>query len=149
MPVYRQGDMWARYPLVDHFFITTNAVIDKKGALVMGAGIALEVKNRFPRIEVEAGKRVTTIKDYNDYYGVLAGIGGTKIGLFQVKKHWKQDADINLIRASTRELHTLANKEKDCLFVLNYPGIGYGKLSKHIIQPIIDILPNNIEIWEK
>ncbi len=32
---------------------------------------------------------------------------------------------------------------------LNFPGIGYGGLNRNEVLPIISILPDNVEIWEK
>lgn len=50
MPIYKTGDIWQVFDNADLFCITTNAILDKNGELVMGKGIAGEAKKAFPLV---------------------------------------------------------------------------------------------------
>ena len=50
MSVFMTGDMWRVFDEVDYFVITTNAIIKRNGAVVMGAGIAKQMRDKYPGI---------------------------------------------------------------------------------------------------
>jgi hypothetical protein len=141
MPDYQTGDMWDAFDKVDHFIITTNAIVKVNGALVMGAGIARQARDKFPGIDQEIGGAV---KRAGNRYGLLLG---NKLGVFQVKYHFKDPADPELIKYSCSMLrdHALAYPERK--YALNFPGIGNGKLQYHDVKTIIDVLPSNVQVW--
>lgn len=145
MPTYRIGDMWSEYNEVDYFIITTNSTIKSfNDALVMGAGIAKQVRDSWPHIDVRMGKAILKVCESRGTYGLILG---NKIGLFQVKYHYKDWAQLPLIQKSTDMLiqHAIHNPTK--MYALNYPGIGNGKLSIDQVKPIIDELPMNVHVW--
>ena len=47
MATFRKGNMLAHWKEADLLLITTNSTLKKNGALVMGAGIALTIRDRF------------------------------------------------------------------------------------------------------
>jgi len=140
MAVFMKGDMWSVFGLVDHFVITTNSTIKKNGAVVMGAGIAKQVRDKWPGIDVEIGNAINGV----DTYGLILG---SDIGVFQVKHFWGDDADVRLIKYSTMELamHAVANPDRT--YALNFPGIGNGGLPYEVVKPIVDVLPDNVQVW--
>lgn len=140
MPIYRQGNMWSVFDEVDHFVITTNSFIKNNGAVVMGAGIAKQVRDTYPGIDQVIGAAIQHMGTYN----VI--IGG-KIGVFQVKYHFKDAADLALITASTAALASIATSNPAKIYALNFPGIGNGKLSYNSVKPVVDLLPDNVQIW--
>lgn len=144
MTIFRQGNMWSCFDEVNHFLITTNAVIKKDGALVMGAGIAKQVRDKWPGIDKEMGAAIKRTCGSGGTYGVILG---KKIGLFQVKHHYKDNASLELITYSTNMLKALANSVPERKFALNFPGIGNGKLSYEQVFPIINNLPDNVYVW--
>ena len=80
-------------------------------------------------------------------YGVLlSGVesGGTLIGAFQVKRHYRQAADLEIIRYSAEHLAIRAGDFPR--IALNMPGTGYGRRSESEVVPILDavlgVLPN-------
>ena len=48
------SDMWQELGLADVVLITTNQIINARGALVMGRGAALEAATRYPDREYNA-----------------------------------------------------------------------------------------------
>ncbi len=151
MPQYMKGDMWSALENnVDHFIITTNAMVKRNGALVMGAGIAKQVRDRYPGIDVDCGRAVEKYRDHLNTYGCLINVvpgERSSLGLFQVKHHWAEQADLELIENSTTHLYHHAQLNQGMTFALNFPGIGNGKLSYDQVKPIIDTLPDNVQVW--
>lgn len=144
MPTFRTGDMWSEFDLVDHFIITTNSVIKNNNALVMGAGIAKQVRDKWPGIDVQMGLAIRSTCVSGGTYGLILG---NCLGMFQVKHHFKAEADLGLIANSAAMLRTeaLANPKK--LYALNYPGIGNGKRAVTDVAPLLADLPSNVHIW--
>lgn len=126
--------------------ITTNAIVKNNGALVMGAGIAKTVRDSYPGIDRQFGSWIKHNMDSDKVYGFLFN-PDEDIAIFQVKKHYADNADLGLIEHSTNMLKAVALEYPDSTFHLNYPGIGNGKLSIGDVQPIIERLPDNVVVW--
>lgn len=138
------GNMFkASIGLGDSLLVTTNSYIRNDGAVVMGRGAALSAKNKYPDIPYDLGRRITHLGTY----GILMPDRGNFVGAFQVKKHYKDEATVDLIKISTDILVDIASRY-DGMIHLNYPGIGNGKLNREVVQPIIKILPDNVIVWE-
>jgi hypothetical protein len=135
-----QGDMWEEVGKADLILVTTNAAIRKDGALVMGRGAAAQAKEMFPQLPFELGRRLKQSGLIEKEYGItVTGIStqGTLLGAFQVKYHWRDEADLNLIRFSCRELARYAGPCPRERIVVNYPGIGNGRLTRDDVEPIL------------
>ena len=91
MPIYKTGDMWSAFEEVDLFLITTNSTLTRNGALVMGAGIAKQAKQRFPGIEKAFGTAVqSNCGNFGEYNLLVSPRWPTaKLGAFQTKMDWK------------------------------------------------------------
>jgi len=148
--IIRIGNMWKEYEESDFFCITTNSYIRKNGALAMGRGVALEAKNRFPKLPFIFGKRIKHMSEYYliDSFENKLLEEKTRIMAFQVKTHYLDNAEHELIRKSTEELAKLAKTFSKKRFDLNFPGIGYGRLTEKEVLPIIETLPDNVNIWK-
>ena len=142
MPTYRTGNMWDVFEGIDYFVITTNAVIKNNGAVVMGAGIAKQVRDNWPGVDVQLGKAISRMGG-----GAYGYIQGSKLGIFQVKYHYKDQASLRLIEHSAEMLakHARAYPHHD--YALNFPGIGNGKLNRADVEPLLSILPKNVQVW--
>lgn len=141
MAKFVKGDMFSVFGISDWFLITTNAIIKKNGALVMGAGIARTCRDKWPGLDVKLG---SAIRKNGPEYGVILG---RKLGIFQVKTHFKDEADLELIAMSARKLAVIAAARPDKRFDLNFPGIGNGKRSYDEVRPLLDVLPDNVHVW--
>lgn len=144
----RTGDMWSVFEEADFFCITTNAQTRKDGALVMGRGIAKQAIERFPRLPYWAGGILADRGLVGQEYNILDMRPGSKFLLFQVKYHWKDEADLALIERSTGRLSHYAATYPMYQFHLNFPGIGNGRLKREDVLPIIEVLPDNVTVWE-
>jgi hypothetical protein len=140
----------------DVIVFTGNSTVRRDGCLVMGRGAALEVQKRFYDSNREFGRLiyVHNLHNYPDKqvpYGVLIHSTQTDpiLAVFQVKHRYSDDALVELIEFSTGNLTALAKTDWNGKRVaLNFPGIGYDGLRRENVLPIIQSLPDNVEVWE-
>lgn len=135
------GDLWDSN--ADIIVITTNGATRKDGAAIMGRGVALQAKQRYPGIEHKLG---SLIRENGNHVDII--IGGTlKIVSFPVKHHWREKADLKLINQSVLELIMLVDRLRlaasfTYIVALPRPGCGNGRLRwedvRSIIRPILD-----------
>ena len=142
--------MWTAYENTDLFLITTNAVIKRNGALVMGRGIAQQARDRFPGLDSALGQQILRKWGNQGAYGLLVSPRWptAKLGLFQVKRHYSHSASLDLIRHSTAMLCAWCAEHPNAQIAVNFPGIGNGRLLRKDVLPIVAQLPNQITIWE-
>lgn len=147
--------MWDCFGKVDLFLVTTNPVVNSKGELVMGRGMALEAKKKFPILPKKFAERYQEACDIQGYddalYSTNVGQGGLfagqPVGWFMVKNHWAEPARLDIIKHSVLELAKWAKHTKG-IVALNFPGIGNGKLKREDVLPLLEVLPDNVHIWE-
>jgi len=145
MPTYRTGDMWDSYG-DGLFLITTNSYLRRDGCLVMGRGIALQTKEKFPEIPKTFGKVIKDSVGSLGQYGLIV-LSDLTLGAFQVKKHFKDKASPELIKHSVRCLNHLLTQHPEMKVNLNFPGIGWGHLKKEEVSPILEDLPDQVNVW--
>lgn len=144
--------MWNEEGKADVILVTTNLIINKQGRLVMGRGAALQAATRYPLLPTELADRIRPwgSKDY----GIIIlkpYANGVRLGAFQVKHHWQDAADPLLIGRSAAILRVIANSMPDSRFVVNYPGIGNGRLAEEQVELILrsSNLPDNVIVYKK
>lgn len=139
-----KGNMWSSNASL--ILVTCNSFVRQDGALVMGRGAALEAKTKYPQFPYEMGKYVKQCSD--GIYGVLFSLqySNPELGVFQVKRHFRDDADLDLIQLSIYKfIPAIAGYP---LVAMNMPGIGYGHLRRKQVLPLVKQLPDNVEVWE-
>ena len=124
------GDIWDYYDKGNWIVITTNGTVKKNGEAVMGKGIALQVKQRFPDFPRRFGEALT--KSGNnvkvDTY--------TRIFTFPVKHNWRRRADLKLVEESCKQLVIKTAGQK--VYMVR-PGCGAGQLDwKTEVKPILE-----------
>lgn len=151
-----QGNIWDMVGEGDAIVITINGDLTKEGRLVMGAGIALEAKQRIKGIDriwgdyvARKGLHVTGLfpVHFNPRWDAYA---------FPTKYHWRDKADIDLIVESAKQLVEIEAKEQAVVERLRYsqpdkqwndvhpniwlprPGCGYGGLRWEDVKPLLD-----------
>ena len=132
-----KGNAWDVYNDYDVLCITTNGFVKNNGECVMGRGIALEAKKRFPSIAKVLG---SFIKQYGNRCMKLAKIKDTYLVSFPVKHNWYEMADIELIKRSCLQLTEMADKFNWTKILLPRPGCGNGGLNWNDVEPIISEL---------
>ena len=123
--------------------VTTNGIIQRNGELVMGKGIALAFKNRFPNLALILGDRVGK---YGNIPFLITLSTESNPGKFIIslptKNHWRDKSDINLIISSIKTLVDITDKYKFKKVYLTQPGCGNGGLEwkevKKVIEPLLD-----------
>ena len=133
---------YCRSPEADEFLLFTgNSYIRQDGALVMGRGAAQQVRDYHVDIDKWFGRAISR---QGDEYGVI--IHPDRLGVFQVKTHFRDRASLALISHSATTLRTLARSFPDMRFVCNFPGIGNGGLLEEDVMDMLDYedLPDNV-----
>lgn len=136
----KTGDIWEYTRNCDWLCITTNGIVKKNGRAVMGRGIALQAKRRFPYIDLVLAER---IRSRGNVVSPLVKAENYWILSFPTKHHWRTPSDIDLIRRSAEQLKQhFDEQEKKPLVVMPRPGCGNGQLEwsdvKRVIEPILD-----------
>ena len=160
--IHRFGDMFEDD--CDITVITTNASKKVNGEIVMGRGAAKRATELYPHIAHDFGmclpddRRVPATKDseipsYIYPYGFFVTNTINKenlicrMGAFQVKYGWWQQASLELIEISTVLLNTFARDNSTFRINMNYPGIGNGWLKIEDVAPLLETLPDNVNVW--
>jgi hypothetical protein len=123
-----EGNLWKFHTPANWIVITTNGSIRKDGACVMGRGVALQAKKRYPKLPcelgakiAESGNNVFTFKDY----GILT---------FPVKHKWFEKADLELIEHSAKQLLYVVDRP----IYLPMVGCGNGHLNWRDVRPVLE-----------
>ncbi|MCK9470137.1 MAG: ADP-ribose-binding protein [Bacilli bacterium] len=130
-------DFWS---IIDEFevaCITTNGFVKKNGDAVMGRGIAKEAAIKYPQLPTMLGDK---LKENGNKVQSIDKIRNTILCAFPVKHNWYEEADINLIRKSCKELMDIINKHDVKSVLLNMPGVGNGKLDFNTVKFAIEEL---------
>ncbi len=120
---------------------TGNPIIKADGSVVMGAGAAKQVRDFYSGIDKEFGKRLKKDRRANI---IIIRVNTKMIGWVKVKRHWAESADLRLVQESMIELARMANNFHDFTFRINYPAIGNGRTDIKLVEPLLQVLPDNV-----
>lgn len=143
MPIFKTGEMFQAPGII---IVTTNSFLTTKMKLVMGCGAACQLKTKVPGIDLVFGQMIHETCGHLGCYGLLFN---GKYGAAQVKYRFNEKADLDLIEFSMGLLAWVARKNRYLYYSINYPGIGNGGLGEQEVQPILRILPDNVNVWKK
>jgi O-acetyl-ADP-ribose deacetylase (regulator of RNase III) len=134
-----KGDLW-KYP-AEYRAVTTNGVVGYGDELVMGAGVALQAKKRFPTLPGKLGKWV---KQYGNRAFVCPNY---RIISFPTKHHWRNTSCSVLIAKSAREVAEIADKHNIQSVAMPRPGCGNGGLRWEDVRPLLaDVLDDRFVV---
>lgn len=148
------GDLWTHEP-ADARVITTNGEVagdPLKGTehAVMGRGVARQARDRYKGLDryfglllKERGNVPMVLMRLGDRVPPSTGPVDPVLVSFPVKRHWRERANLQLIRYSARLLVELADREGWQHIVLPRPGCGNGGRDwvsevQPILLPILD-----------
>lgn len=117
--------------VADAICFTSNGVLKKNGALVMGAGVAKAFRDYFPGIDILAGQLVKengNVCQEIELHKYHSGHMMTIVS-FPTKYHWKDQSNIKLIEKSAQELVSLSDENNWKTIYLPRPGCKNGGLS--------------------
>lgn len=135
-----KADIWDYWKRGYFVIIPTNGTVKKNGEAVMGRGLALQAKERFPDLPRELA---TWLKKYGNRCFTSEGY---RLITFPVKYHWKGKADLDLIRQSVKDLVKSVNsmdmeRVYDDWLKVAIPKVGCGNGGldwKKDVEPVLD-----------
>lgn len=129
------GDLWA-LPAGARC-ITTNGIVKSNGEAVMGAGVALSAKQRYPDLPRVLGRLIRQFGNHVHYVGYRDNV---HLYSFPTKNDWRDPSDPELIERSARELRgiLLPDLERIHPVVMTRPGCGNGGLDWAAVRPIME-----------
>lgn len=135
-----KGNLWESN--ADVILVTANSYLKNDGSLAMGKGAALEMKNRFPKLPHVFGEFIKNKCGHLGFYGVCISPENNFSGVLQTKYHYKDESTIDLIEKSLMELTEHMDLFAENVgymqnVAVNYPGIGFGKLSMDEVEPTL------------
>ena len=140
----KRGNIFDDYDVLDFVGITTNSILNKKGELVMGAGIAKTAKEFCPELPSLFGSQIKEKGVEGGFYGLLL-VG--KYLAFQTKRDWRDKSDIQDVIRSINMLKRGAEKYPNSNFGIPFPAINNGGLKVDDILPHINYLPDNVTVY--
>ena len=132
----------------DAICFTSNGVIRKNNALVMGAGVAKAFRDRFSGLDFAAGAavekngnicQVICLEEaFKNIFSIVA---------FPTKHSWKKPSDLKLIEKSAQKLMALVKKNGWKKVALPKPGCFCGGLSYKDVKLVLEkVLDNRVVI---
>ena len=123
------GDLWSFYQAGEWVVIPTNGSVRRDGACVMGRGLALDTKVRFPHLPELLGEYIKR------YGNIPFCFIPERIITFPVKHRWYEMASLTLIGASTERLAELWIYQQNLW--LPRVGCGNGRLDWRDVKPML------------
>lgn len=145
------GDLWNYHADGAWACVPTNGETNARGHAIMGRGIALQAKERYPLLPDVLGVRLR--EQGNGVYWFPEW----RLITFPTKHRWRERSDIHLIAASVLELATLIKAgtiagQRFERVMLPRPGCGNGGLHWHDVQPFCSQLDDQVYVicppWE-
>jgi len=148
---YMKGDLYSdsEFCKYDYIGFTANSTLTKDDRLVMGAGNAKVVRDKFKGIDKRLGSIIKESKHPEDpEVFLIVKDKETNIFALQTKVNWKDKSPVGLVEYSLRYLKRLAESKPNRLFAVPYPAVNHGGLTKDILKEYIEELPDNVYIYE-
>jgi len=127
-----QGNIWNFHKQGYWIVITTNGIVKSNGEAVMGRGVALQAKQKFPTLPSSLGYYI------NLNGNVVQHIPGFSIIAFPVKYKWSEKASLELIESSCQGLVRLISIIGVREVYIVRPGCGNGGLDWEDVKPILE-----------
>ncbi len=125
-----KDNIWNFYPQ-NYIVIPTNGFVKNTGENVMGKGLALQVKKKFPEFPKVFGRE---LKEYGNVPLIFTDY---KFITFPVKRVWWEKADLKLIENSAQLLGEEWIHIPDHIYMPKV-GCGNGQLNWEDVYPIIE-----------
>lgn len=146
------GNMLSIVGSSDYVFFTSNSTPTSNNRLVMGKGIAQQFKNLLPNLPEVLGKKLYEANLFCKLFGIMDSglkVGRSNIWAFQTKTLFRFDSTPTILELSISMLKEIAENCPELRFDLNYPAIGLGGMNINTVLPMISVLPDNVNIWQK
>ena len=136
---------YGEYDLLHNVYMfTANSTIRKNGALVMGAGVAKVVRDKYKGVDSEFGKEI----NHHSVFGVkFLKHENTFIGAFQTKVNWQEESPLDVVKVSVHKLRGIVTRRPQLTFHLPCPAINHGGKSVEEVLPLLSGLPDNVIVY--
>jgi hypothetical protein len=131
-----KGNIWDFHDVTKTWIvIPTNGFVKNTGECVMGRGLALDAKLRFPDLPFELGARI------KEYGNVVFTFWDYHIITFPVKHNWWEEADLALVEQSAKDLKEILRYNLSQIqtpIYVPWVACGNGKRKKNDVRPILE-----------
>lgn len=118
--------------------IPTNGNVTAYGKAVMGKGVALQAKQRWPKLPGDLGKALKRDGNRIAHFGYQSENGFERVITFPTKENWPDNSTLALIEKNASALaNYCAGIGKDLSFYLPRLGCGEGGLQWEAVQPLL------------
>lgn len=124
-------DIWSMHDAGFFIVIPTNGFVRKDGTCVMGRGLALQAKTKYPTLEATLGSAIKKMGNHVFCFPAF------HLFSFPVKDVWWNKASLALIEQSCKELSAMNFKIPLPVYVPKV-GCGNGKLDLNEVLPILE-----------
>ena len=129
------GNIWEFHKQGKWIVITTNGSVDSRGEAVMGAGLALQAKQKYPMLPSALGQAIKALGRTS-----VVHISSEGLILFPTKDDWWEDSSLGLIEQGLKELTALSD------LIINHPtpiylprlGCGNGNLKWEYVKTVME-----------
>ena len=149
------GNLWilAKDGATDAVVITTNGFVKSSGEAVLGKGIALQARNRWPDLEARLGAALSRFGN-RPFRFRMSGLESDLVSLptkpaytSDGRPGWLADSDLDLIVSGAVCLMEMADKFHWDRVVLPRPGVGAGRLDWDTVCPrLADVLDQRFTV---
>ncbi len=129
--IHVQGNIWDFHKAGHWIAIPTNGSVRNDGKAVMGRGLAQEAAQKFPGLARLLGLRLQRGSNIPYLFSQY------KIVTIPVKHKWRDNADLDLILQSCRNLKHLTAINFYPLYIPHL-GCGFGRLSWVDVKPALE-----------
>lgn len=128
-----KNDIWSLWEKGYFIVIPTNGIVKKNGENVMGKGLALQAKNKFPTLPKSLGAVIKLSGN------VVVRFNEWRIITFPTKHDWREKASLELIERSCIDLVNILDVSgtKTPVYIPKV-GCGYGNLDWEDVKPILE-----------
>ncbi len=127
------GNIWR--VACDALVIPTNGDVNRRGEAVMGRGVALQAARRWPLLPKVLAELLRN--EGNHVFDVYKPRRLPTLLTFPVKHHWRERAELDLIRRSVLELVAKVDRLEYRRVALPRVGCGNGSLDWEDVLPIL------------
>ena len=129
------GNIWDFHSAGYWIVIPTNGIVSPNtGKAVMGAGLALQAKEKFPKLPKELGRRI-----YN--HNVRAeSFPQYKLICFPTKYDWRKPSSLKLIVESSVALNKFIEESEETTLYMPQVGCGRGELVWSVVKQALHLV---------
>ena len=141
MAVFKQGDMYAA---IGTMMFSAGSNLTPGGELVMDKSIKDKINRASPRFEKLFGQ---IIQDTCGDMGLYGLIFHGQMGIFQTG-YKPRELNMNLFKFSMSKVSEKAKRNWFEIYNLDLSSIGNGNGEIGFLMPVLEMLPDNVRIWE-